>query len=131
MPFIFNKKYKLIGHVFQDRYKSENIENDSYLLSALRYIHQNPLKAGLSSIDGYRWSSYGEYISGKAIVADIFEILQIISQDNDAAIKAFTAFTYETSNFSLIDVTDYREEDDNIIKEYIYYPKLECRRCRL
>jgi len=117
--FYFNKKYRRIGHVFQDRYKSENIEDDSYLLSAIRYIHQNPLKAGLSSIDGYSWSSYGEYISGKAKVTDIFEILQMISQDNSAAIKAFEVFNHETTNYSLIDVADPREKDEKTIEEYI------------
>lgn len=117
--FYFNKKYGRIGHVFQDRYKSENIEDDSYLLSAVRYIHQNPLKAGLSSINGYCWSSYGEYISGKAIVTDIFEVLQMFSQDNNAAITAFIAFNQETTNYSLIDVADHREKDDKTVEEYI------------
>jgi len=117
--FHFNKKYRRIGHVFQDRYKSENIEDDSYLLSAIRYIHQNPLKAGLSSIDGYCWSSYGEYISGKARVTDTLEVLQMFSQDNNAAIKAFAVFNHETTNYSLIDVADHREKADKTVEEYI------------
>ncbi|MFZ5646606.1 MAG: transposase [Bacillota bacterium] len=117
--FYFNKKYKRIGHVFQDRYKSENIEDDIYLLSAIRYIHQNPLKAGLSSIDGYCWSSYGEYISGKAKATDTNDVLQMISEDNNAAIKAFAEFNHETSNYSLIDVADDREVDEKTVEEYI------------
>ena len=40
----FNKIYKRTGHVFQDRYKSEAIENESYFLSVLMYIHSNPVK---------------------------------------------------------------------------------------
>ena len=39
----FNRKYKRTGHLFQDRFKSEPIDTDAYLLMALRYIHRNPV----------------------------------------------------------------------------------------
>ena len=57
----YNKKYDRTGHLFQDRYKSENIINDAHLLSAFRYILNNPVKAGLCGAAEYRWSSYNEY----------------------------------------------------------------------
>lgn len=57
----YNRKYDRIGHLFQDRYKSENINNDVYLLSAFRYILNNPVKAGICGAAEYRWSSYYEY----------------------------------------------------------------------
>ena len=40
----YNWKYERVGHLFQDRYKSEVVETEKYLLAVLRYIHQNPLK---------------------------------------------------------------------------------------
>lgn len=43
----YNWKYKRTGHLFQDRFKSEPIEDDAYFLAALRYIYQNPVKAGI------------------------------------------------------------------------------------
>jgi len=43
----YNKKYARIGNLFQDRFKSEPAEDDAYFLTVLRYIHQNPCKAGL------------------------------------------------------------------------------------
>ncbi|HHY25099.1 MAG TPA: transposase, partial [Clostridiaceae bacterium] len=43
----YNHKYKRRGYLFQDRYKSEAVESDEYLLTVLRYIHQNPVKAGI------------------------------------------------------------------------------------
>jgi len=43
--YYFNKKYNRVGHVFQDRFKSETIEDEPYLLSAIRYIHNNPEKS--------------------------------------------------------------------------------------
>ncbi len=58
----FNKVYKRRGHLFQNRYKSEPVQDDSYFLTALRYIHQNPVKAGLvKKVSYYPWSSYQEY----------------------------------------------------------------------
>ena len=51
----YNWKYGRRGHLFQDRYKSEVVENDSYFLTAIRYIHQNPLKANIvKDIADYR-----------------------------------------------------------------------------
>ena len=61
----FNRKYKRVGHLFQDRYKSEPVETDAYLLMALRYIHRNPVKAGIcEKPEAYAASSFREYING-------------------------------------------------------------------
>lgn len=68
----FNSKYDRVGHLFQDRYKSIPIENDAYLLSVVRYIHNNPVKAGISSVDKYRWSSWHAYINGSHLVQTDF-----------------------------------------------------------
>ena len=58
----FNSKYNRIGHLFQDRYRSEAVENDNYFLVVLRYIHQNAVKAGLTrTCMDYPWSSYPAY----------------------------------------------------------------------
>lgn len=58
----FNDKYERCGHLFQDRYRSEVIENEDYLCRCLRYILQNPVKAGIcSSVAEYAWSSYAVY----------------------------------------------------------------------
>ena len=77
----YNMKYKRTGHLFQDRFKSEPIEDDSHLLTVLRYIHQNPQKANLcEELEEYKWSSYREYIGGKSRLIDtefVFEIFDI------------------------------------------------------
>ena len=62
--FWFNRKYERVGHLFQDRYKSEVIDSDSYLMTAMRYILHNPQKAGICPVDAYRWSSYYEFKNG-------------------------------------------------------------------
>ena len=65
----FNSKYQRTGHLFQDRYKSEPVDDMAYFLTVLRYIHQNPLKAGLEKSigSGYMWSSYQDYIYEQGI----------------------------------------------------------------
>ncbi len=57
--FWYNWKYKRSGHLFQDRFKSEPINDDKQLIAVLRYIYQNPIKAGIcEKPEDYRWSSY-------------------------------------------------------------------------
>ena len=59
----FNYKYQRTGHLFQDRFKSEPVEDDKYFLTVLAYIHQNPVRAGLvRHPKDYAESSYGEYL---------------------------------------------------------------------
>lgn len=59
----FNTRHGRSGHLFQDRFRTEAVDTDEYLMTVVRYIHQNPLKAGLADSCDYRWSSYGEYCS--------------------------------------------------------------------
>ena len=59
----FNRVTGHAGHVFQGRFKSAPIKDDAYLLDAVRYIHNNPVRAGISSAEAYPWSSYHEYIN--------------------------------------------------------------------
>ena len=67
----YNRKYERIGNLFQDRYKSEPIEADSHLLCCLRYIHQNPVKAGMvKEVGDYAWSSHELYMNGKESFVD-------------------------------------------------------------
>lgn len=58
----FNKRHKRSGHLFQNRYKSILCEEDPYLLELVRYIHLNPLRAGmvknLISLDSYPYSGH-------------------------------------------------------------------------
>jgi|SRR3989344_495281 len=57
-----NKKYKRVGHVFQDQFKSVLIESDRQLMWASAYIHMNPVKDGLvKQPSEYKWSSYSDF----------------------------------------------------------------------
>jgi REP element-mobilizing transposase RayT len=54
----FNMKYQRVGQLFQNRFPSEAIETDAYFVTVVRYIYENPLKAGLCKrAEDYLWSS--------------------------------------------------------------------------
>lgn len=62
----FNRKYGYRGHLFEGRYKSCLVKEDAYFLQTSRYIHLNPVKAGMvRGAEEYRWSSYRTMIGMK------------------------------------------------------------------
>ena len=72
----FKKKYDFVGHVFQERFRSPRIAEDSYYLQCGRYIERNPVKAGLvKEATDYLFSSasfYGLGISNELVTPNIF-----------------------------------------------------------
>ena len=61
----FNARHDRCGHLFQDRFASQCVTDDLQLLTAIRYIHFNPIKGGLSEELDYPWSSYGQYAENR------------------------------------------------------------------
>jgi len=122
--YYFSNKYKRVGHLFQDRYKSETIEDEPYLLSVIRYIHNNPEKAGISKKERYKWSSYPNYIEilKKTIeLPEIKEILEIFSLDTKKALKEFINYSnkYEEKNFLEMKKIIESEINEENVEEYI------------
>ncbi len=79
--FRYNMKYNRVGGLFNGRYYSKAVEDDSYLLTVLKYIHYNPVKAGLCKNPAdWEWSSYREYLSNTAQFADTNFIKQMITK---------------------------------------------------
>jgi putative transposase len=94
--YFFNWKYERAGHVFQNRFKSENVEDENYLKIVIRYIHQNPVKARMvNRADTYRWSSCQNYYSGKNHLPGLVNldlILSMFSEESEEACNAFREF---------------------------------------
>lgn len=62
----FNKRHRVTGHCFQGRYKAILCQSDAYLLELVRYLHLNPVRAGLTHApDKYQWSSHRLYLDGR------------------------------------------------------------------
>ena len=60
--YYYNHKYSRDGHLFQERFKSEPVNDMAYFVTLLRYIHQNPVKAGMvSEVKDYEFSSWHEF----------------------------------------------------------------------
>lgn len=67
-----NRKYRRCGHLFQNRFKSVIVDGDNYIIQATKYIHQNPVKAGIcDGAQDYKWSSFNIY-TGKR---DVFGLI--------------------------------------------------------
>lgn len=96
----YNIKYQRAGHLFQDRFKSEPVEDDAYFLTVLRYIHQNPIKAGIcKNVADYENSSYKEYFKKSDLIDSDF-VFEIIAKDD------FAIFNNEKVFESCLDVED-------------------------
>ncbi len=68
----YNNKYSRSGHLFQERFYSVSIENDNAFLSALVYIHNNPVKANICRYPSeYRWSSFNAYYGAKDLLVNV------------------------------------------------------------
>ena len=84
----FNSKYKRSGHLFQNRYKSIVCEEEPYLLELVRYIHLNPLRAGIvktiDELDLYPWPGHSTMMGNS--------LLQ--SQDIEAVLGHFSTNSY-------------------------------------
>lgn len=120
----YNLKYERVGHLLQDRYKSESVEKEEYLLTVIRYIHQNPVKAGfVNKPDDWQWSSCKNYYSDKNIYNNLTDtelILRIFSHDIEEARKRFIIFNEAANNDHCLDITEEIKITDKIAREKIY-----------
>jgi DNA-binding cell septation regulator SpoVG len=94
----YNKNYGYDGQLFRGRYKSILVETDSYALELVRYIHRNPLKAGIAeSLQKYEWSSHRGYLSDsdkwKWLHKDY--ILKLFSQSKQESIRLYRQFVFK------------------------------------
>ena len=96
----FNRRHQRQGHLFQNRYKSIVCEEDPYLLELTRYIHLNPLRAGivrtLKELERYPWTGHS-VIAGivKREWQDTEEILKYFGRRQKVAVKRYIAFIEE------------------------------------
>ncbi len=90
-----NRRKRQVGHLFQGRYKALLIDADSYLLELVRYIHNNPVRAGIvKTPEEYSWSSHNVY-SGR------------------------TSVSWLTTNWVLSQFADSRTQAVGLYREYI------------
>ena len=104
----YNKSHKLDGQLFRGRYKAINVSEDSYLLQLIRYIHRNPVRAGIvEKVEDNVWSSHKGYLTGNKKWDWLHKefILSMLSQVPEERIKRYREFMKE-------------EEDERFLKMY-------------
>ncbi|MBU4304052.1 MAG: transposase [Candidatus Omnitrophica bacterium] len=95
----YNKIYNRTGHLFQNRYKSILCDKDEYLLRLIRYIHLNPVKAGVIDINSlyrYDWTGHREILKKQEegiIVRE--EVLGYFEKTGQKAIALYKEYIYE------------------------------------
>jgi putative transposase len=115
----YNSKYGRIGHLFQDRFKSEPVEDDAYFLTVLRYIHQNPLKAGLViDIADYKWSSYNDYVTDTNICDTDFAH-SLLNIEKSKAKELFIQYSKKPINDKCLDIEEKIKITDVIARAII------------
>lgn len=102
----YNWKYKRSGHLFQDRFKSEPINDDKQFIAVLRYIYQNAVNAGLcNNPEEYQWSSY-RLLGKENPLIDSSGITEIIPIDQ------LRNLTKETTEEQFLELTPDRRMTD-------------------
>lgn len=115
----YNVKYERCGHLFQERFKSEIVENNASFLKVLRYIHQNPIKAGLAkNVFACKWTSINEYV-GKVNIVDIDSGLNLFASDRKIAIPLFIQFMNEPNDDECLDYQETVRMTDSEVKEHL------------
>jgi len=94
---VFNRRYKRSGHLFQNRYKSIVCEKEAYLLELIRYIHLNPLRAGmvksLEELDQYSWSGHAILLGTRKFDRqETQEVLERFGKNLHSARQAYRQF---------------------------------------
>ncbi|MEQ8201224.1 MAG: transposase [Syntrophomonadaceae bacterium] len=121
--FWYNWKYQRCGHVFQDRFKSECIEDDNYLKAVIRYIHQNPVKAGIVKLpELYRWSSCGDYYDDKRkpiILTKTEYILGLFGERPEKSLQEFKQFMEQGNEDKCLDETENKRLGDGEAKRLL------------
>ncbi|WRP06290.1 transposase [Rossellomorea aquimaris] len=113
----YNYKYSTTGHLFQDRFKSENVENRMYFLTVTRYIHQNPIKAGIVwSPHEWKWSSclgyYGKTVYPPSLL-DPHYLLNMFSPHLSIAQTKFIEFNERKNDDQCLDENSVRRLTDD------------------
>lgn len=105
----YNNASNRIGPVFGDRYKSENIEDDNYMLQVIRYIHNNPLKANIvKNTSDYKWSSFNHFIKQSNFI--LKEQKDFILRFFDNNISQFIEYHKQVDNNEYIEIKEEQEK---------------------
>ena len=106
----YNKRHKRTDHVFGGRYKGILVNDDKYLLTLLRYIHDNPVRAKMhKNMAAYHWSSDQFYRHNIKKQVHIDKVLNMFSDNRKAALEEYERFMDQQE--AIIKPKDFYEEE--------------------
>ena len=109
----YNYYNKRVGHVFRDRYLSQDILDQNHLYNCLKYIHNNPVKANIvKSMEDYQYSSFNEFFGEKSIITN--NSLKLLFGKTESYMEQFNLI-HKTFNEE-----DFIEVKDKDISKYIF-----------
>ena len=117
----YNRRNKTTGHVFEQRYKSFLCDKENYLLSLIRYIHQNPVRSKPTDTLNYKWSSHREYL-GNPQLADVDFPLGLFDNLKNKALKRYLNFMDERETKEVKLMT--KEVEQEAVKTIEEKPKI-------
>jgi len=106
--FYYRTRYEYVGYLFQGRYRSKMIGQDSYLLECARYIERNPVRSGFVNNPGhYRWSSCHSYLGGRSnCILTENPLFRGLGHDDKSRRDAFLEYLMTSRPYDeLIDIT--------------------------
>ena len=110
----YNKKYKRVGYVFRDRYKAEGIYTESHLYSCIKYIYNNPVKAGLcNKPEEYLYCNYKPM--GKVGLDEDYMFMDIVEDSKEICQTVLEKFLLEEN----ISLEELKEDEKKLYKVFV------------
>ena len=116
--YYYNHKYSRDGHLFRERFKSEPVNDMAYFVTLLRYIHQNPVKAGIvNSVRDYEFCSWREYEDKNSTLFPLCDTQTVLNRmsfdDLNDLVNA--PLTDDVSCIEIENVSKGRPSDDQVM----------------
>jgi len=116
--YYYNHKYSRDGHLFRERFKSEPVNDMAYFVTLLRYIHQNPVKAGMvSEVKDYEFSSWGEYMDKNSTLFPLCDTHTVLNRIplNELSELVNEPISDEVACLDIEDASKGRPSDDQVM----------------
>ena len=107
----YNKKYNRVGYVFRDRYRTEGIYSEEHLYSCIKYIYNNPVKAGIcEQAKEYPYSNY------KEIATDEEYVFMDVEEDASKICRDVIKFFLDENNVDMDKIKEQKDKLRELIK---------------
>ena len=116
--YYYNRKYGRDGHLFKERFKSEPVNDMAYFTVLLRYIHQNPVKAGIvERVKDYEYSSWGEYMDKNSTLFPLCDTHTVLNRIplNELSELVNELISDEVACLDIEDASKGRPSDDQVM----------------